>query len=85
MNRTHLIGYRTDSADSSCDVGDLIVAPALEKGLEEAWRLEDLKAKVHDLIVLESDTKGSLTLHSGQRFHFDDAFRAILHGEDSLP
>ena len=78
MERTHLIGDRADSADPSHQVGEFTRGPAAQKGFEEARRFVDLETEIDDLIALDREMQGTLSLHTSEGRDLDRAPLAQL-------
>ncbi len=76
VDRTHLIGDRTDAADPRNDVGDLAEVAAPQEGLEEARRLVDLQLEPGDHVVVDADVQRAFALHARDDRYVD---RSVGH------
>jgi hypothetical protein len=71
VNRTHLIGDRTDATDAGHNIGDLGVVAPLQERLEETGRLEYFELNPANLIAIQFNIQSSLTLNACHHIHFD--------------
>jgi hypothetical protein len=80
VDRTHLVGHRTDPADAGRNVGGLLIAASLEEGLEKAGGLEDFEFYVGYFVIVHRDVERSLSLHPGEVIDFDGSFLTHVSG-----
>src|SRR3954468_23392493 len=66
MNRAHLVSHRADAADAGGDIRGFAKVPPAQQCLEEARRLEYLKAHVGHPAALDLDVQATLALDTGQ-------------------
>lgn len=78
VHRTHLVGDRTNAANAGHDVGHLAERTALQKGLEESWRLINRQAHGCNLVSLKRNMQPSFTFHAAQCVDLDRA--TLGHG-----
>jgi len=52
MDGTHLIGHRTDTANTRNDIDDFMVAAAFQKFFEKPRRFVNIEFQLGDLILL---------------------------------
>ncbi len=71
VNRAHLIGNRTDAADSRGDVGRLGGRAASQEGFEEPRRLDDLQPHFLHGAVTDLDVQGALPFDAGEPVNAD--------------
>ncbi len=84
VDRTHLIGNRTDPANSCCNVRSVFVGPSSEKSFKKPGRFKDFEFYVHHLIILDLNKKSSLSLNTGKVIHFN-GFIFLMGHESHFP
>ena len=82
--RRHLVGNRANAADAGRNVGDLLVAPPGQEGLEKPWRLENVERHFCHRTVLHYDAEPTLALQPGQGADIERVVAVMCHGRRSL-
>ena len=76
MRGAHLIGHRTDAADTRRDIRGLGEVAAPQKGFEKSRRLKDLELDIDELIPPDLHHQRALAFHPGEHV---DADRLRVH------
>ncbi len=70
VQRGHLIGNRTNAADSSSDIGSLFIASASQESFKKSGRLKDLQFYIRDRSLIDSDLKRAFSFHTRESVTF---------------
>jgi hypothetical protein len=75
----HLIGHRTDAADTRDDIGHLVEVAPFQHLFEQARRLEDAQLQINDCSIANRQVERPFTFDTGQQWHVDGHLAPFAH------